>query len=92
MIRLIAAIDDRRGIATDLGIPWKLPGDTAYFHDKTANGVILMGRATYEEFAAPLHDRENFVLTPRPDLCVRVSEASPVSTNSAWRFRTMTSG
>ncbi len=66
MIRLIAAIDDRRGIATDLGIPWKLPGDTAYFHDKTAKGVILMGRATYEEFAAPLHDRENFVLTSEP--------------------------
>ncbi len=63
MIRLIAAIDDRRGIATDHGIPWKLPGDTAYFHEKTANGVILMGRATYEEFAAPLHDRENFVLS-----------------------------
>jgi dihydrofolate reductase len=66
MIRHIAAIDDRRGIATDLGIPWKLPGDTAYFHDKTANGLILMGRATYEEFAAPLHDRENFVLTADP--------------------------
>ena len=63
MIRLIAAIDDRRGIATDLGIPWKLPGDTAYFHEKTDTGVILMGRATYEEFAAPLHDRENFVLS-----------------------------
>jgi dihydrofolate reductase len=65
MIRLIAAIDSRRGIATDSGIPWKLPGDTAYFHDKTATGVILMGWATYNEFAAPLHDRDNFVLTAR---------------------------
>jgi dihydrofolate reductase len=64
MIRLIAALDSRRGIATDSGIPWKLPGDTAYFHDKTASGIILMGRATYNEFAAPLHERENFVLTP----------------------------
>ena len=63
MIRLIAAIDSRRGIATDSGIPWKLPGDTAYFHEKTAAGVILMGWATYNEFAAPLHQRENFVLT-----------------------------
>src|ERR1700722_9670909 len=63
MIRLIAAIDSRRGIATDSGIPWKLPGDTAYFHDKTATGLILMGGATYKEFAAPLHERENFVLT-----------------------------
>jgi dihydrofolate reductase len=63
MIRLIAAMDSRRGIATDSGIPWKLPGDTAYFRDKTATGVILMGRATYNEFSAPLHERENFVLT-----------------------------
>jgi dihydrofolate reductase len=63
MIRLIAANDSRQGIATDSGIPWKLPGDTAYFEEKTTTGVILMGWATYNEFAAPLHDRENFVLT-----------------------------
>jgi dihydrofolate reductase len=63
MIRLIAAIDSRRGIATDSGIPWKLPGDSAYFREKTSSGLIVMGRATYNEFAAPLHDRENFVLS-----------------------------
>lgn len=63
MIRQIAAIDSKRGIATDSGIPWTLPGDTAYFHDKTATGVIVMGWATYSEFAAPLHQRDNFVLT-----------------------------
>jgi dihydrofolate reductase len=63
MMRLIAAMDRRRGIATDSGIPWRLPGDTAYFHQKTASGVILMGWATYTEFAAPLHGRVNFVLT-----------------------------
>jgi dihydrofolate reductase len=63
MIRLIAAIDTQRGIATDSGIPWKLPGDTAYFRQKTAHGLIVMGRATYEEFAAPLHDNENYVLS-----------------------------
>jgi dihydrofolate reductase len=67
MIRLIAAMDSQRGIATDSGIPWKLPGDTAYFHDKTATGDIIMGWATYNEFAAPLHGRENFVLSTRPE-------------------------
>lgn len=66
MIRLIAAIDLRRGIGTDSGIPWKLPGDTSYFHDKTTTGLVLMGRATYNEFAAPLHERDNFVLTNDP--------------------------
>jgi dihydrofolate reductase len=63
MIRLIAAIDSQRGMATDSGIPWKLPGDTAYFHEKTVHGAIIMGWSTYNEFAAPLHGRENYVLT-----------------------------
>jgi len=63
MIRLIAAIDSRRGIATDSGIPWTLPGDSAYFRDKTSSGLIVMGRATYDEFPAPLHRRENFVFS-----------------------------
>jgi dihydrofolate reductase len=63
MIRLIAAIDSQRGIATDTGIPWTLPGDSAYFRQKTSSGLIVMGRATYDEFAAPLHDRENFVFS-----------------------------
>ena len=49
MIRLIAAIDSQRGIATDSGIPWTLPGDSAYFREKTSSGLIVMGRATYEE-------------------------------------------
>jgi dihydrofolate reductase len=66
VIRLIGALDLRRGIATASGIPWKLPGDTAYFHEKTTTGLILMGWATYNEFAAPLHDRDNFVLTDGP--------------------------
>lgn len=65
-IRLIAAIDNQRGIATDSGIPWKLPGDAAYFREMTSHGQILMGRATYDEFAAPLHGRDNFVLTRHP--------------------------
>lgn len=66
LIRLIAAMDSRRGIATVSGIPWHLPGDTAYFHEQTATGLILMGWATYNEFAAPLHGRENFVLSDEP--------------------------
>jgi dihydrofolate reductase len=65
LIRLIAAIDSRRGIATDAGIPWTLPDDSAYFRQKTETGLIVMGRATYDEFAAPFHDRDNFVFSTR---------------------------
>jgi dihydrofolate reductase len=67
MIRQIAVMDTNRGIATDKGIPWKLPGDAAYFEDQTATGLIVMGWATYNEFSAPLHGRNNFVLTGDQD-------------------------
>src|SRR5579863_8561498 len=63
MIRLIAATDTTRGIATGSGIPWKLPGDSAYFENQTTTGLIVMGWATYNEFSAPLHGRANYVLT-----------------------------
>ena len=64
MIRLIAAIDETRGLADAHGIPWqgRTPADSRYFSHQTADGVILMGFRTYEEFDRPLHDRQNFVL------------------------------
>jgi hypothetical protein len=43
MIRLIAAMDPTRGIASDKRIPWKLPGDAAYFENQTTTGLIIMG-------------------------------------------------
>jgi dihydrofolate reductase len=67
VIRLIAAIDLSRGIATEAGIPWSIPGDKAFFRKQTEHGAIVMGRSTYAEFAAPLHDRVNYVLTSRAD-------------------------
>ncbi len=67
MIRLIAAIDDERGLSTEAGIPWQLPGDVAHFRQCTVGGTVLMGRATYDEFAVPMPDRQNYVLTRSPD-------------------------
>lgn len=68
MIRLIAAVDSRLGVANDHGIPWQgeIPSDTKYFNDETASGIIVMGFRTYQEFDKPLHDRQNFVVT-RPE-------------------------
>jgi dihydrofolate reductase len=63
MIRLLAAVDTERGIATDSGIPWTLPDDVTRFHDETRSGLILMGWMTYTEFAAPLHGRVNYVVS-----------------------------
>lgn len=65
---MIAAVDARLGVANAQGIPWqgKIPMDTEYFQEQTAEGVIVMGYATYKEFGQPLHERMNFVVT-RPD-------------------------
>jgi dihydrofolate reductase len=64
VLRLIAAIDNKLGIAGDEGIPWQglIPGDAAYFREKTTTGDIVMGFRTYTEFDRPLHDRDNYVL------------------------------
>jgi len=63
MIRVIAALDDKRGLADEQGIPWDLPSDRAYTREKTMGGSLLMGYRTYLEFTAPLPGRRCLVLT-----------------------------
>jgi dihydrofolate reductase len=65
VIRLIAAIDVKRGLGDGHGIPWqgKLPSDAEYFRRQTTEGLIVMGFRTYEEFDRPLHDRTNYVVS-----------------------------
>jgi dihydrofolate reductase len=68
MIRCIAALDSKLGMATDQGIPWHLPTDIKHFRDTTRpGGDILMGYGTYVEFKAPLHERTNYVASSKPD-------------------------
>lgn len=67
MIRAIAAVDDRLGIATDTGIPWKVPADVAHFRELTTGSNVLMGYATYAEFADPMPGRVNYVATGRTE-------------------------
>jgi len=66
MIRLIAAIDRRRGIGKNGLIPWKIPEDEQYFTDqtKTHGGNVLTGSATYHKtYRGPLAGRQNYILT-----------------------------
>lgn len=62
-IRAIIAIDEKRGLANEQGIPWNLPSDRAYVRDKTYGSNLLMGYGTYVEFARPLPGRKNLVVT-----------------------------
>ena len=63
MIRAIADLDGQRGIAAKGSIPWSIPLDSQYFRDQTSHGIVLMGRETYEEFAKPLPNRRNVVIS-----------------------------
>jgi dihydrofolate reductase len=76
MIRLIAAIDRKRGIAKHGGLPWSIPEDGQYFTDqtKTHGGHVLTGGTTFRDTykGRPLTDRQNYILTrddtPIPDV------------------------
>lgn len=65
MIRLIAAIDRRRGIAKNGDQPWQIPADTMHFRQQTLKhgGSVVMGRKLYELIGHPLSGRRNLVLS-----------------------------
>lgn len=63
MISLIAAIDSKRGIANDKGIPWDLPTDREYYRDRVHNGSVIMGMATYREMSVPINRKPQLVAT-----------------------------
>lgn len=65
MVRFIAAIDSKLGVANDENIPWlgKIPSDTKYYRKVTEGGTVLMGYGTYEKYPSPLPDRRNVVAT-----------------------------
>jgi dihydrofolate reductase len=66
MIRLIAAIDHKRGLARHGRIPWNIPEDEQYFTDQTKRygGNVLTGATTFKKtYHGPLKDRQNFILT-----------------------------
>jgi dihydrofolate reductase len=80
MIRDIAAIDERLGLASDTGIPWHIPADVEHFRTLTESSRVLMGYATYTEFEKPMPGRTNYVATRRTtslrDGFIRVGDVS----------------
>ena len=67
MIRLIAALDQKRGIAKHGYMPWNIPADERYFTDQTKlyGGVLLTGKTTFviSYKGRPLAGRDNYILT-----------------------------
>lgn len=67
MIRCIAAIDSRRGVADEHGIPWqdKIPSDVSYYHEKIKGYPTIMGYGMYAELSKPLVNPTNYVASKR---------------------------
>ncbi len=63
MIRFIAAVDSKLGIADAHGIPWqgKVPSDVKYYHSKISSGTLLMGYGVYKELSKPYPGGDNYV-------------------------------
>ena len=66
MLSLIVAMDRRRLIGRDNGLPWRLPDDLKQFKRLTVGKTILMGRKTWDSLGRPLPERENWVLSRDP--------------------------
>jgi dihydrofolate reductase len=67
MIRFIAAVDRKNGVAKQGFQPWFIPDDERYFTDQTKKygGHVLYGRLTFQLslLEKPLTDRHNYLLT-----------------------------
>lgn len=65
MIRLIAAIDSKHGLARGGAIPWDIADDRSFFREQTTSkgGVILMGKQTFDTIGHPLKNRRNIILS-----------------------------
>jgi dihydrofolate reductase len=61
-IRLIAAVDDKRGLARDGKIPWDLPSDRQRFRELTDGQIVILGKQTYEEMKLMLGKRKAYVV------------------------------
>ncbi|HEB90012.1 MAG TPA: dihydrofolate reductase [Deltaproteobacteria bacterium] len=66
-ISLVVAAARNRVIGHRGAIPWRLPDDQRFFRDVTTGHCVVMGRKTFEELnRRPLPNRENYVLSRRP--------------------------
>lgn len=63
MISLIVAHDPNRVIGYNKDLPWHIPGDLAYFKEKTMNKAMVMGRNTYESIGRVLPGRKSIIVT-----------------------------
>lgn len=67
IISLLVAMDERRGIGKQGGLPWRLSADMKRFRQLTMGHHIVVGRKTYESIGKPLAGRHMIIVTRDPD-------------------------
>ena len=69
MIKILAAIDQKRGLAKGNSLPWNLPNDVKRYRElmKTEGGNVLIGRTTYMQMKNVLGDNKVFLATTSID-------------------------
>lgn len=64
---LIASCSENRVIGRAGGLPWHIPEDLAFFHERTAGAVAIMGRISFETWPrATKEGRRAIVVTASP--------------------------
>jgi dihydrofolate reductase len=68
-LNLIVACAENRVIGRDGRLPFDIPEDKKWFHDRTADNVVLLGRICYETWPRVRQDgRKPVVVTSHPAL------------------------
>lgn len=62
-INIITARDLNSGIGKDNSLPWRMPSDLKFFKNKTMNGVIVLGRKTFDSLPGILPGRAHWVIS-----------------------------
>ncbi|HVT72780.1 MAG TPA: dihydrofolate reductase [Lacunisphaera sp.] len=67
-INLIVACAENRVIGRDGRLPFDIPEDKAWFHDRTAGAVVVLGRICFESWPRVLADgRRPVVISSQPE-------------------------
>jgi len=73
-IALVVAIAENGAIGVEGGLPWRLPGDLAFFKRTTLGKPIVMGRRTWQSLPKrPLPGRPNLVVTRAEEIAAQAA-------------------
>jgi dihydrofolate reductase len=76
-LTLIVARARNGVIGKDNAMPWKIPGEQAYFKRVTMGHPIIMGRKTWESIGRPLPGRRSIVISRNTALAAPGAEVAP---------------